>query len=113
MKKLLIVTDNFLPRWDGISKFLYMIIPEIKKDYEITIIAPKFKGKMPKVPGVKIIRMPIYKKYLGDIQASKLNFKKIKQEVKKTDIVWIQSLGVLGIKSIIYSKIYKKKLIAI
>jgi hypothetical protein len=28
-KKLLIATENFLPRWDGIARFLNEIIPKL------------------------------------------------------------------------------------
>ena len=47
MKKLLITTDNFLPRIDGVSIFLSKIIPELAKKFDITIIAPNY-GQSPK-----------------------------------------------------------------
>ena len=45
-KNLLIATDSFLPRWDGISRFLIELIPRIKDDFEITLVAPDFKGEL-------------------------------------------------------------------
>jgi glycosyltransferase involved in cell wall biosynthesis len=114
-KKLLIATDNFLPRWDGISRFLEKIIPELAQDYRITVIAPKFKGNIPKIKNVKIIRLSTHNFYLGDYMPSRINFhnyKIIKREVKKADIIWTQSLGPIGMKTIISAKLKKKKVIS-
>ena len=30
-KRLVIATDSFLPRWDGVSRFLLEIIPKLKR----------------------------------------------------------------------------------
>ncbi|MCK5107180.1 MAG: glycosyltransferase family 4 protein [Nanoarchaeota archaeon] len=114
-KRLLIATDNFLPRWDGISRFLSKIIPELTLDYDITIIAPRFKEKCPKISNVKLIRLPIHKVYLGDYMPSKINkanYKIISREVKKADLVWTQALGPIGMKAIFISKLRKKKVIS-
>jgi len=48
MKKLLIATDGFLPRWDGISSFLNELIPRIEDDYQLTVIAPDLGELAPK-----------------------------------------------------------------
>ena len=45
-KKLVISTDCFLPRWDGIARFLLEIIPRLSRYYDITVIAPKFEGTL-------------------------------------------------------------------
>ena len=111
-KKLLIATDNFLPRWDGIARFLSEIVPELKKKYDITIIAPKFNGKFHKISGVRIKRIPLFKWYLGDFPPAKFRFKEIKKYVKETDLVWAQSLGPIGSLSIICGKLFKKTVIA-
>lgn len=114
-KKLLIATDNFLPRWDGISRFLSKIIPEISLDYDITLIAPKFKGKAPKIPNARIIRLPTHNFYLGDYMPSKVNIKNLKRinrEVKKADLIWTHALGPIGIKAILCSKFNKKRVIS-
>ena len=39
--KLLIASDAFIPRWDGVARFLYEIIP-LLKEYEITVVAPDY-----------------------------------------------------------------------
>lgn len=42
MRKLLIVTDTFLPRVDGVSIVLERIIPKLVKYYDVTVLAPSF-----------------------------------------------------------------------
>ena len=58
MKKLLITTDSFLPRIDGVARFLSEIIPFLSKNYKITIIAPKFPGILPEIKA-EIIQIPL------------------------------------------------------
>ena len=111
-KKLLIATDSFLPRWDGVARFLSELIPDLKKDFIITVIAPKFKGKIPKIPGVKIIRMPLRNIQVGDYYPAKLDKKKIQKAVEDSDVVFSQTLGPIGAYSIIYGKRKKKKIIS-
>jgi hypothetical protein len=55
-KKLLIATDNFLPRWDGIARFLSEIIPRLAAHYEITVIAPDCGTY--EDPNIKLIKIP-------------------------------------------------------
>ncbi len=57
-KKLLITTDCFLPRWDGVARFLSELLPSLKNHFDVTVIATKFQGKIQKFTLVKIIRMP-------------------------------------------------------
>ena len=58
-KRLLIATDNFLPRWDGISRFLSEIIPRLTEHYEITVVAPDFGTY--EDPNITIIKIPLSK----------------------------------------------------
>ena len=111
-KRLLIATDNFLPRWDGIARFLSQIIPEIKSDYDITIIAPKFKGKLKSIKGVTIIRLPIHKFHVGDYQPTQLNFRTLKKHIKHTDLIWSQTIGPIGGAAIFIAKLLKKPVVA-
>jgi len=111
-KKLLIATDNFLPRWDGISRFLSEIIPRLKDKYEITVIAPDF-GPYDAGWGesVRIIKIPIMKFRIGDFHPSKFDYKLIKQEVKKSDVVFSQTIGSIGLLTIRAAKSCKKKIV--
>ncbi|MBW3005065.1 glycosyltransferase family 4 protein [Candidatus Woesearchaeota archaeon] len=97
--KLLITTDCFLPRWDGIARFLSELLPALTKQFKVTVIAPKFPGKLMRFKGVKIIRLPLTPIKFGDIQFS-LNLKKILPCVKEADLIFNQTIGPIGLKAI-------------
>lgn len=107
MKKLLISTDNFLPRWDGIARFLSEIIPKLKDKFEITVIAPKFQGKIPKYNGVNIIRIPLSGTQFGDYPPAKFEYRKIEAIVKENDLVFNQTIGPIGLAAILAAKKHK------
>ena len=50
-----------MPRWDGITRFLSEIIPKLKDEFKITIIAPEFPGSFKGIEGVDVIRFPLVK----------------------------------------------------
>lgn len=81
MKKLLIATDNFLPRWDGIARFLSELIPRIKDEYDITVIAPDFPGEKKDI--CNVIRIPLFNFRIGDFQPARFKLGLIKKKSKK------------------------------
>jgi glycosyltransferase involved in cell wall biosynthesis len=111
-KRLLIVTDSFLPRWDGIARFLYEVVPYLKEHFDITIAAPKFPGELKGFEGVTVIRFPIYRWRVADINPAKPKRKAIKRLVRNADIVWTQSLGTLGALAMFYAKKKRKPLVS-
>ncbi len=112
MKKLLIATDCFLPRWDGVTRFLIEILPYLKTKYEITIIAPEFEGVFHQIEGANVIRLPTMKMTFGDIQFSWFHYHKIKHLVKEQDLIFTQTIGPIGMSAIKAAKAYKKPVIA-
>ncbi len=114
MKKLLITTDCFLPRIDGVSRFLQQVVPVLAKKYEITIIAPRFEGQLnTKGMGIKkLILFSTYKFLLGDIKVAKIKRSVIKKEVMRTDIIWSHTLGPIGLTSIIQGHKYNKLVVS-
>lgn len=111
-KKLLITSDAFLPHWDGVARFLSEIIPRIKENFDITIVAPKFEGKKPEIEGVKIIQMPLLKIQFADTYFSRFQFKRIKRIVARNDIVFNQTIGPIGIAAIRAARKLKKPVIS-
>ncbi|HHE36543.1 MAG TPA: glycosyltransferase family 1 protein [Candidatus Woesearchaeota archaeon] len=112
-KKLLIATDNFLPRWDGISRFLSEIIPRLRYKYDITVIAPDFgQSSLDDDESVNIVKIPITKFRIGDFKPAKFHHRTIRREVKRADIVFSQTIGPIGILSIFAAKRNKKKIIS-
>jgi len=112
MKKLLITTDCFLPRWDGVARFLSELLPSLKNHFDVTVIAPKFQGKFQKIHGVKIIRMPLMRLRFGDIYFSWFNFKEVRKHAEKADIIFNQTIGPIGISSILAASKLKKPVIS-
>lgn len=100
--KLLIATDNFLPRWDGIARFLKEILPQLQKNYEITVIAPKFGKYEPE--NFRLVQIPLSKTKLGDYTTAKFKPSIIKKELKKADIVFTQTIGPIGMLTLIHAK---------
>ena len=112
MKKLLITTDNFLPRWDGISRFLSELLPGLQKDFKITIACPAFEGQMVELPNVKVVRFPVIPIKFGDIFFSWYKRAEIESLVKNHDLVFNQALGPIGISAILSAKKLKKPVVS-
>jgi len=111
MKKLVIATDCFIPRWDGVTRFILEIVPAIADDYEITIIAPDFGHNKP-INNVKVIKFPVIKVSFGDIEFTGLNSGKIRKIVQESDIVFVQTLGPIGMAAINAGKKHRKHILA-
>lgn len=109
MKKLLIATDCFLPRKDGVARFLEELIPRLSKKYEILVLAPKFRGKSPEFPS-DIVRFSLTKIKFADISISFPNPKMVKHYIEDADIVWTQTMGPVGALAIHYAYKLKKPL---
>jgi len=109
--KLLIATDCLLPRWDGIARFLSEILPYLKKRFEITVIAPNYKGVY-NLKGVKIVRLKTFTFKIGDYKPTRPEFKTISKLVKKSDFVWAQTIGPIGALAILMANRQKKKVIS-
>ncbi|MDP7116589.1 MAG: glycosyltransferase, partial [Candidatus Woesearchaeota archaeon] len=112
MKELLIATDSFLPRWDGVARFLSEVIPRLSGSYKITVVAPDFRGRKIKIPKVRIVRIPLQKRTIGDYTPSILDLRKIKRLVETSDIIFTQSIGPIGGPAVYYGQKLKKKVVA-
>lgn len=96
MKKLLIATDCFVPRWDGISRFLLDIIPTLKEEFDITVVAPDYEGESAE-PDVRIIRIPLVKGvHLGDFSPAAVKKKVIHDLVAEHDVVFTQTMAAIS-----------------
>jgi glycosyltransferase involved in cell wall biosynthesis len=109
MKKLLIATDCFLPRWDGISRFLADIIPELN-DFEITIVAPDFPGDHQPI-NAKIIRIPLGKLVIGDFRVTQNCKEAIEDHIIHSDIVWVHTLSTIGRTAVSLARKHGRKTI--
>ncbi len=99
--RLLITSDNFLPQWDGVARFLNELIPRLK-EFEIVVVAPDY-GKI-KAKGFTLIQLPLSKKKYGGYSPAKYDYKTVEEEVKKADIIFNQTVGPVGYAAIIAAK---------
>jgi glycosyltransferase involved in cell wall biosynthesis len=97
-RRLLITTDNFPPRWDGISRFLSEMIPRLRESYEITVVAPDYGHVV--IEGVEVVKIPLRKKSWGDYTPARFAYRQIKRLVRRSDIVFNQALGPIGLCAI-------------
>jgi phosphatidylinositol alpha 1,6-mannosyltransferase len=109
--KVVITTDSFLPRWDGVARFLSLLIPVLKKNAQVVVFAPKFEGR-PIDLGVNVIRFPLVKIRFGDIYFSSPDKGKMAEHIKTADIVFNQTIGPIGMAGIKLAKKYKKPVVS-
>ena len=105
-KKLLIVTDTYFPKKDGVIIFLKKIIPSIE-NFEITVLAPRFDENQKPIKNSELVTLPVSNKFklagYPSIKFSGENLRKIKKLVKETDVLFVQDVGPLGALSIRYA----------
>lgn len=115
MKKLLITTDTFLPKKDGITRFLEQIVPHLTKHFEVTILAPSFTStfREDSFYGAKVFRFPVYKRFeIASYPSVRFHYRKVKAYVRNADVVWINSAAPLGFMSLLAAKKLKKPVLA-
>jgi len=110
--KVVITTDCFLPRWDGIARFLSVLIPELALDMQVTVFAPKFKGEQPIIKGVKISRFPLVNIQFGDIHFSQPDKVAMSKAIKEADVVFNQTIGPVGIAAVRIANKHKKPIVS-
>jgi glycosyltransferase involved in cell wall biosynthesis len=112
MKRILICSDSFLPRWDGISRFLTELIPEISDEFDIHVIVPKFPGEFKPIDRVKVTRVPLLGIKAADYAFPKMGASHIKKEVMWADTVWTHTIGPIGAAGILNGRRQGKSVIA-
>lgn len=112
MKRLVIASDCFLPRKDGVAVILDSIIPKLANKYKITLLAPNF-GDLKSYKKVRMKRFPLVK-FLkaGDYIFCKPNYNKVQRAINNADIVMTNTLGPVGAMAIVAAKMSNKPVIA-
>ncbi len=110
MKRLLIATDCFVPRWDGISRFLLEVVPSLSRHFEITIAAPDF-GSCRGFESARVVRFPLVRVAFGDIEFSR-PAGRLRRLVREHDLVFVQTIGPVGMSAIRAASRQKKPVVA-
>jgi len=109
--RLVIATDNFLPRWDGIARFLAEIIPRLLDEYDITVISPDY-GVTPLDMQVTRVLVPTVRKRYGDYTPARWRPGTVRAAVAEADIVFTQTVGPIGLLANRYARKLRKPLVA-
>lgn len=109
---LVIASDTYLPRRDGITRFLEEVIPRLQKNFDITVIAPDFKDKNVNTPGVTFVRIPFSRVSFGDFKTARFKPLKIAKTIKNADIVFSQGIGPIGGLALLLAQRFKKKTVS-
>lgn len=113
MKNLLIVTDTFLPKLDGVTRFLTDLTPYLTEKFNLTIVAPSYNHEeKEKYLDAEIVRLKTLPLEAKGYRVACPNIKLMKTLIKKTDIVWVQLPITLGLSATFVSKRLRKKLIS-
>ena len=91
---LVIASETFLPRWDGISRVLAEIIPHLTEKFRVTVVAPEW-GKMAH-KGYSFVGLPLKPKEVDGFRLAKWRYGKVKRVVREADVVFVQSIGPVG-----------------
>ncbi|MDD5650133.1 MAG: glycosyltransferase family 4 protein [Candidatus Nanoarchaeia archaeon] len=110
--KILVATDSFLPKIDGVSMFLTRVLPKLANYYDITLLCPGFPGKIKEFKGIKIIRTKVSRIKIANYNIPKPKNKQIKKLVEEADLVWLQDIGPVCTKTLKFAKLLNKKIIA-
>jgi glycosyltransferase involved in cell wall biosynthesis len=112
MKKILVASDSFLPRWDGVSRFLYEVIPRLRDNFKITVLAPMFNGNPVPIRGVDVVRVPLTRMKAGDYQIPRLSPRVVSRAVSEADVVWTNTLGPISLGASFFAKLQHKPLLS-
>lgn len=92
---LLIATDSYLPRWDGVSRFLYETVPSLSETFDVTLLAPDF-GEVKAPKNVKLVRFAVRGIRIGDYPVPTSDRKTVAKLVDDADVVFTQTIGPIG-----------------
>ena len=114
-RRLLISTDTFPPRVDGVSKFLQEAVPRLTKDFEITILAPDFGpsgSPLESMESVRVVKFRTFRKSWGELRLARPSVSAVFREVRRADIIFVQSIATLGILVVIAARILGRRVAA-
>ncbi len=107
--KIAIVSDRYYPSMDGIVRFLEAVIPGLEKRMELQLLVPGY-SKSQKSISAKTTVVPAFKaEFLGlPYMVIPKKIKYLKEAIKNSDKVWVQTMGLFGMAAFYYARKYKK-----
>ena len=111
--KIAIISDTYYPATDGVCRFVEQLAMQLTNlGYTISLLFPKFptyyyKGEVKPLNGVKFVTVKCIPKSFFGYFFTLANFRIVK-EIATAQLVILNSVGSLGLLSILLSKLYKK-----
>jgi len=113
MKHMLIVTDCFPPRWDGVARFLLDFLRRIPPHEKATVIAPAYPGEAPELPAsVTVIRIPLSVWHAADIAFAWPRISELRAAIEQADILFANTIGPIGMRSIKLAQKLQKPIVS-
>jgi len=113
MKKIVIASDTYLPKIDGVTMFFKNVIPKLSKNFSITMIVPAYRRRIPEIDNVKLIKNKVSRILkIASYSHPWPRLFAIKKAIKNCNVVWVHSIGPIGKVALRYAKKYNKKVIA-
>lgn len=114
MKQMLYVMDTFYPKVDGVIRFSEKMVPDLLEKFNVKVIAPNYGGNIGQFGGAPLDFYPVIKFIkinAGSVYYPPIYKPALNKEVRKSDIVFIQSFPLLGASALLTAKIYKKPVV--
>ncbi|MBS3066163.1 glycosyltransferase family 4 protein [Candidatus Woesearchaeota archaeon] len=110
---LVIATDTWYPRKDGIVRFLNELLPSLVKDFNVIVLAPNYDSShvLHKKHKFLLVKLPLSWYGVAGHRSIKLNAENraaIEEQVKNADVVWAQGQAAIGRYALRYSKKHHK-----
>ncbi len=109
--KIVICSEVFAPRKDGISRFLVEIVKRLKQHFDICVCAPQFGELLDKEKEVIYELFPLSGTRIADLQLASIQSKRLVPHIAAADIVWIQTYGPVGRRALKLARKFKKKIV--
>lgn len=112
--KVLYVADTFLPKKDGVIRFILESSKRLGRDFEVSFLVPKLDGSevAARTLNAKTYFVPVRRFKIADYPPPKPVSKVVNEAIDNADIVFVNSIAPLGASAIKYARSKQKKIIA-
>ena len=95
--RLLVATDSYLPRWDGIARTLVELLPILAKTFDIRVLVPDYPGERPAIIGVTFVTFPLIPWIrVTDVRFAIVSKRRMAEEAQWADILWTHTAAIIG-----------------
>lgn len=106
--KIAVVADTYPPKKDGIITYLHSILPVLKEEHSITLIAPRFsEDKRALCDGIEVVLTRVIPVELANYNPAIPNIA-LARAIRKVDLVFIHDLAPLGAAALFAAHVLNK-----